>query len=110
MLKEIKIKICDNGVVTSQLTIPLDRITIFVGPNNSGKSLILREIESYLGTNTDITNSKLLIDFDLNWPKKSQVKKILNVLRTHPHKGFLRIIFLLTASTPKVHYQKPFTL
>ena len=49
---------------TTPLTVPAQGVTVFVGPNNSGKSLILRELESALSNNGPI-GTKLLGDFEI---------------------------------------------
>jgi hypothetical protein len=57
-----------HGDTNNKTILPIegDKITIFVGPNNSGKSLILREIESYFNDfNRDF---KLLDKIDLKMP------------------------------------------
>lgn len=51
-------------------------LTIFVGPNNSGKSLILREIEQFsvAGTPGDI---KALDKIDYNLPEKDEARELV---------------------------------
>ncbi|MCK6259512.1 AAA family ATPase [Fictibacillus sp. KIGAM418] len=70
MIETIYVK---HGQSTSQLTLPIegDKITIFVGPNNSGKSLILREIESYF--NNISQDFKLLENIDLKMPTPEEL-------------------------------------
>ncbi len=43
LLKELSLKIGKSGATT--LDVPLTSFTIFVGPNNAGKSLVLQELE-----------------------------------------------------------------
>jgi len=55
-------------------------ITIFVGPNNSGKSLLLKEIESYLTQShfqTQTQNKKILDSIDVNGFPMSDVIKVI---------------------------------
>lgn len=59
MLNSITIKFGDP-VNPDILELDLDKITIFVGPNNSGKSLLLREIENFITTGA--TNNRLILD------------------------------------------------
>jgi ABC-type cobalamin/Fe3+-siderophores transport system ATPase subunit len=47
-------------------------VTIFVGPNNSGKSLVLRELEQDVSSHTRIA-AKLLNDFELAWLSEEQL-------------------------------------
>ena len=46
MIKKLKLKFGSNREVQNALKIPLSPITICVGPNNSGKSQLLRDIDS----------------------------------------------------------------
>lgn len=46
MLKRIALKFGPNGF-DSELSLEPVGVTIFVGPNNSGKSLVLREVQTY---------------------------------------------------------------
>ena len=56
MLESITLKFTENN----DLTLPASGITVFVGPNNSGKSLLLRELELALSSNPLPTGLKLL--------------------------------------------------
>lgn len=63
MLNKIYLK---YGTSSNMQILPLDgdKITIFVGPNNSGKSLALREIEKYFINQTE--EFKLINDISFN--------------------------------------------
>lgn len=50
-------------------------ITIFVGPNNSGKSLALRELEIQCQSPSKIGDLKILEDFQIIWPTKADLDK-----------------------------------
>lgn len=50
--------------------------TIFVGPNNSGKSLILREIESYCNRGR-LTDPKIINEIHFDFPKADKVRELL---------------------------------
>lgn len=63
MLETISLKFTE---LTEPLRVPAQGVTIFVGPNNAGKSLILREIEQDLTSHQKIT-SKILDDFEIVW-------------------------------------------
>ena len=52
MIKKLKLRFGSNKEVQNALEIPLSPITICVGPNNSGKSQLLRDIESLCSGNT----------------------------------------------------------
>jgi predicted ATP-dependent endonuclease of OLD family len=49
MLESISLKFTE---LAELLRIPAQGVTIFVGPNNSGKSLVLREIEQDISDQT----------------------------------------------------------
>lgn len=61
-------------------------ITLFVGPNNSGKSLVLREIEKCCATHNKASNH-VLADIEFAMPQKDVVLKDLESKRTEPNKG-----------------------
>jgi AAA15 family ATPase/GTPase len=61
-------------------------ITLFVGPNNSGKSMILREIEKYCST-YDKTNNKIIDEIEFNIPSKEEITSDLNSKRTIPNES-----------------------
>ena len=63
-----------------QLKLDAGGITIFVGPNNSGKSLIFREIESAFHT-ADLRTHKILEDYEIEWLSKEQVEAEVDALR-----------------------------
>ena len=51
----------------SRITLPAAGVTVFVGPNNSGKSLLLREIELW-------STGKILDDVEVEWPSSKDVE------------------------------------
>ena len=52
--------------------IPAQGVTVFVGPNNAGKSLVLRELEAAVSSHQTIS-TKLLNDFEIIWLSKEQL-------------------------------------
>lgn len=48
-------------------------VTVFVGPNNSGKSLALREIGGWVGSE----NQKILADVEVDWPSPEGLEAYL---------------------------------
>jgi hypothetical protein len=70
MLESIRLKFTETG----EFTLPGAGITIFVGPNNSGKSLILREVERAFVEHPFPPNLKILQDYELKWPDIEAVK------------------------------------
>jgi ABC-type enterochelin transport system ATPase subunit len=56
MIKDIKLKF-GRAVGLEAVTIEATPITVFVGPNNSGKSIILSEIQQFCGNGNRNTNT-----------------------------------------------------
>lgn len=73
MFKSITLKFTEN----SDLTLPADGITVFVGPNNSGKSLILREIERATTVHPFPADVSILRDYEVCWPAEDQLRTSL---------------------------------
>lgn len=63
MLETITLKFSES----ENLTIPASGITIFVGPNSSGKSLLLKEIEASMQNRKALQRTELLEDFSVKW-------------------------------------------
>ena len=80
MLDTITFKFTDGP----DITVPAKGITVFVGPNSSGKSLALREIECIF---LDQNPKKIISSFTINWPP--------------PPDDLPRIAERLQAETPK---------
>jgi hypothetical protein len=73
VLKSVKL-----GFTESQdLELPVDGVTIYVGPNNSGKSLVLREVEQTHLNNPLPKNLKILKDFEVNWPSEEEIDTLI---------------------------------
>ncbi|MFC0190497.1 ATP-dependent endonuclease [Fictibacillus aquaticus] len=75
-----------HGETTDQKILPVegDKITIFVGPNNSGKSLVLREVEEYF-TNAN-QDFKLLEGIMLKTPSLEELSDYYNNYKINdPH-------------------------
>jgi predicted ATPase len=87
MLKSVDLSFTETGA----LRLPLHGITIFVGPNNSGKSLVLREIEQLFRVQPMPGNLKIVTDYEVKWPALESVKaKIEKAKIAHPeyaHRG-----------------------
>lgn len=75
MFKSITLKFteCDP------LVIPAEGVTIFVGPNNSGKSLVLKELET-LTAKEEAPATKLVSDFEIAWSSEEQFTRDLEKL------------------------------
>lgn len=83
MLKSISLKFTETS---EPLVIPATGVTIFVGPNNSGKSLVLRELEQDFSTRAK-TPTKILNDFDVNWPSETELASDIYKLERKAPKG-----------------------
>ena len=65
MLDSITLKFTQH----EDLVLPTAGITIFVGPNNSGKSLILKEVEQAFLVHPFPNNTQVLRDYEIKWPE-----------------------------------------
>ena len=82
----------------SETKIKLGKVVIVVGPNNSGKSQLLRDIEHF-GTNVKM---KIVSSLDLQLPsEEKEIESIINKYKTEPQPDGLRsdVIHL---SSPKI--------
>lgn len=73
MLDSITLKFTQH----EDLVLPAAGITIFVGPNNSGKSLILKEVEQAFLVHPFPNNLLVLSDYEIKWPEVDAVKSAL---------------------------------
>lgn len=70
------------------LSIEPGNITLLVGPNNSGKSQALREIESYCCEN--VTPSKVIKNIQLHYPESAaEINTLLNQYKIEPENNEL---------------------
>ena len=60
-------------------------LTVFVGPNNSGKSLVLRELHNYLHDGQSKENHQILSSIDFEPLPEDQVDDEIARLRLRPH-------------------------
>ena len=61
-------------------------ITLFVGPNNSGKSLVLREIEKFCATNSSEGNH-VLGSVDFQFPDAETLSRDISASKTVPNQN-----------------------
>ena len=73
MLSSITLKFTEH----QDLVLPASGITIFVGPNNSGKSLVLKEIESAFNTHPFPSKTSMLRDYDVKWLDETEIEVAL---------------------------------
>ncbi|TPW34412.1 ATP-dependent nuclease [Oecophyllibacter saccharovorans] len=81
LIEEVKLRF-GAGPEADPLVLEAPAVTIFVGPNNSGKSMVLREIASFcrLGTTSGIIFDELKF-------RKQSVEEIDKSLEGVPHNG-----------------------
>ena len=81
MLESISLKFTE---LASPLQVPAQGVTIFVGPNNAGKSLVLRELEQDISTHASEA-TKIVSDFEIIWLSDEQLNKdIENLTKKAP--------------------------
>ncbi len=85
MLESITLKFTENS---QPLNVPAQGVTVFVGPNNAGKSLVLRELDTAISTH-GTPSTKLLKDFELVWPTESQLETDIATLTKKAPPGTL---------------------
>lgn len=73
MFSSITLKFTENA----DLTLPTSGITVFVGPNNSGKSLVLKEVEQAFMVHPFPAGLQILRDYEIEWPNLDDVKTSL---------------------------------
>jgi len=78
MLKSVKLQFSETGT----LDLSTKGIIIFVGPNNSGKSLVLREIETIISQQPPPANLNIVVDFDIDWPSEEIIDKQIAIARS----------------------------
>lgn len=85
MIDKIKLKFSSKGL-QEQIEFKTGPITIFLGPNNSGKSLALQEIEGWCRNGT-IGNSRIISDISFNFPTDEELDNEIEKLKINPQQG-----------------------
>lgn len=85
MLKKIQLRFGAKGI-SEKLAIEPGSVTIFVGPNNSGKSLILREIESFCQSG-DRGSFHILSEVEFAFPDENRLLEELNEIKVPFQQG-----------------------
>lgn len=62
-------------------------VTVFVGPNNSGKSRILAEIEQYCRSGTENSNNYILVDIAFDGISSDSIEEQIEQLARAPNPG-----------------------
>jgi ABC-type polar amino acid transport system ATPase subunit len=73
MLSSITLKFTEHD----DLVFPAEGVTIFVGPNNSGKSLILKEVERAFSEHPFPINTLMLKDYEVKWLDEPEIEALL---------------------------------
>ncbi|WP_181902781.1 ATP-dependent nuclease [Lysobacter soli] len=76
MLRSVTLKFTEHDPIT----LDARGITIFVGPNNSGKSLALRELHALFENQELPASLQLLSGYDLAWPSEGEIDALLDRL------------------------------
>lgn len=74
-----------NFTENPDLILPTSGITVFVGPNNSGKSLVLKELEMAYQTHPFPSGLKILKDYDVKWPTEPELDALLKSFERFAH-------------------------
>ena len=77
MLRNVELDFSETG----RMSLPMKGITVFVGPNNSGKSLVLREIEKLFDVHPFPAGLHIVRDYEVDWPTRPSVEKRLAALK-----------------------------
>jgi hypothetical protein len=85
MLKSVSLNFSETGPIT----LDAKGVTIFVGPNNSGKSLVLREIESVIRGYISETPWKIVTDFEIEWPDSDKVDQCIDKVKINQPSSFI---------------------
>lgn len=72
---------------SAPITVPATPVTVFVGPNNSGKSKILSEIERYCRTGHKDANARLLADLTFAGLPEDKAVSAIAAIQQNPNPG-----------------------
>ncbi|MEO3356843.1 ATP-dependent nuclease [Acinetobacter haemolyticus] len=83
MIKNIKLKF-GRAPNFGQTTVDALPITVFVGPNNSGKSQILREIHQFCSNGNQNANNKIVDNIELIGINEDKIEDAINKIKNEP--------------------------
>lgn len=86
MIKNIKLKF-GRALNANQTIVDALPITVFVGPNNSGKSQILREIHQFCISGNQNTNNKIIENIELKAVPEDEVNDAIERIKQEPIHG-----------------------
>ena len=84
MIKNIHLKFGRAPKLEAE-SIDTTPVTVFVGPNNSGKSLVLTEIHQFCSSGTKNVNSKIIDDIDFDKSDEETAKERIGRVTLAPH-------------------------
>ena len=73
MIKNFTLKFTEN----SDLNIHCGEVIIIVGPNNSGKSLVLRELEQHFTIAGGPSDKKIIKDYEIECPNQTEIENLI---------------------------------
>lgn len=73
MLEHLSLEFTETG----KLQLPVEGVTILVGPNNSGKSLLLKEFEALFEVHPMPSNLKIIEDYEIVWPEEESIDSFI---------------------------------
>lgn len=77
MLNQLRLKFSETG----ELKLSAKGVTIFVGPNNSGKSLLLKEFESLFEVHPMPSNLRIIEDYEIDWPENDRIDAMISEMK-----------------------------
>lgn len=86
MIKNIKLKFGRAQGLEPQ-NIEAQPITVFVGPNNSGKSVVLAEIQQFCSNGIKNTNNKIIDSIELQGFSDAEIEEKIGKVRLKPNPG-----------------------
>lgn len=86
MIKNIKLKFGRAEGLPPQ-TIEAQPITVFVGPNNSGKSVVLAEIQQFCSNGSKNTNNKIIESIELQGFSDADIEERVRKVKLKPNPG-----------------------
>lgn len=110
MINQIKLKFGTQDKM-EHLAFDVGAVTIFVGPNNSGKSLLLREIEQY-SLKGKQSNMRILEEVNFQLPDDESLGKDIEKMSVpygeneNAHPGFVKYGRFNSTSGFKVHHNR----
>lgn len=84
MIKNIQLK-SGRALDTEKTNVDALPITVFVGPNNSGKSQILREINQFCMDGNDNSNNKIIDRIEFVAIQENAIEDTINKIKLEPH-------------------------